>query len=172
MLIFPNDDGERFEVLPYFWIPKDNALERSRKDGVDYDLWIQQGLITATEGNVIDYKYIRKQIQDILTDYQIQNLAFDRWGANQLVLDLQDDGCPLEPFGQGFASMSNPTKCLETLLLGKKINHGNNKVLNWMSGNCQTSQDPAGNIKLDKKKSGRGNKIDGIVALVMALGIY
>ena len=172
VLIFPNEDGERFEVLPYFWIPKDNALERSRKDGVDYDLWIQQGLITATEGNVIDYKYIRKQIQDILTDYQIQNLAFDRWGANQLVLDLQDDGCPLEPFGQGFASMSNPTKCLETLLLGKKINHGNNKVLNWMSGNCQTSQDPAGNIKLEKKKSGRGNKIDGIVALVMALGIY
>ena len=172
VLIFPDDDGERFEVLPFFWIPKDNALERSRKDGVDYDLWIREGLITATEGNVIDYKFIKKQIEDILTTYQLKNLAYDRWGATQLVIDLQDQGCPLEPFGQGFASMSNPSKSLETMLLSKKINHGGNKVLNWMIGNTQTTQDPAGNIKPDKKKSGKGNKIDGIVALIMSIGLY
>ena len=172
VLIFPDDDGERFEVLPFFWIPKDNALERSRKDGVDYDLWIREGLITATDGNVIDYKFIKKQIEDILTTYQLKNLAYDRWGATQLVIDLQDQGCPLEPFGQGFASMSNPSKSLETMLLSKKINHGGNKVLNGMIGNTQTTQDPAGNIKPDKKKSGKGNKIDGIVALIMAIGLY
>ena len=172
VLIFPDDDGERFEVLPFFWIPKDNALERSRKDGVDYDLWIREGLITATDGNVIDYKFIKKQIEDILTTYQLKNLAYDRWGATQLVIDLQDQGCPLEPFGQGFASMSNPSKSLETMLLSKKINHGGNKVLNWMIGNTQTTQDPAGNIKPDKKKSGKGNKIDGIVALIMSIGLY
>ena len=172
VLIFPDDDGDRFEVLPFFWIPKDNALERSRKDGVDYDLWIREGLITATEGNVIDYKFIKKQIEDILTTYQLKNLAYDRWGATQLVIDLQEQGCPLEPFGQGFASMSNPSKSLETMLLSKKINHGGNKVLNWMIGNTQTTQDPAGNIKPDKKKSGKGNKIDGIVALIMSIGLY
>ena len=172
VLIFPDDDGDRFEVLPFFWIPKDNALERSRKDGVDYDLWIREGLIKATEGNVIDYKFIKKQIEDILTTYQLKNLAYDRWGATQLVIDLQDQGCPLEPFGQGFASMRNPSKSLETMLLSKKINHGGNKVLNWMIGNTQTTQDPAGNIKPDKKKSGKGNKIDGIVALIMSIGLY
>ena len=135
-------------------------------------MWIREGLITATEGNVIDYKFIRKQIQEILTQYQLINLAYDRWGATQLIIDIQDDGCPVGPFGQGFASMSNPSKTLETLLLGKKINHEGNKVLNWKIGNVQTTQDPAGNIKPDKKKSGKGNKIDGIVATIMALGIY
>ena len=172
VLLFPDDDGERFEIKPYFWIPKENAIERSRKDGVDYDKWIREGYINATEGNVIDYKFIRRQINEILQEHELVNLAYDRWGATQLVQDLQEDGCPVVPFGQGFASMSLPSKEFERLILDKKLNHAGNPVLRWMMSNVQVKLDPAGNIKPDKQKSGRGNRIDEIVASIMALGIY
>ena len=93
---------------------------------------------------------------------------YDRWNASQLIIDLVDDGLPCEPFGQGFASMSAPTKELEKLILNKQINHSGNPILRWMCSNLSMKIDPAGNLKPDKSKS--SEKIDGIVSLVMALG--
>ena len=143
-------------------------LERSRRDKVPYDVWVREGLIEATPGNVIDYKAIKKKITEELNlKFHIKEIAFDRWGMTQLSQDLNDAGFTMVPFGQGFASMSAPTKELLTRVLAKKIEHGGNPVLRWMADNMVVKQDPAGNIKPDKGAS--SEKIDGIVALIMAL---
>jgi phage terminase large subunit-like protein len=97
----------------------------------------------------------------------VGDLAFDRWGSQKIVNDLQETGIDCVQFGQGYASMSAPMKELERLVLGHKLSHGNNPVATWMADNVVAAQDPAGNIKPDKEKS--REKIDGIVALIMAL---
>lgn len=182
-LIFPDGKGE-FDLLVFFWCPELTARERVRKDGVNYDLWIRDGYIFETEGNVVDYGYIRrfisgyKQLDGTVSfdenclskKYAIQSIAFDRWNSSQLVIDLQNDGATLTPFGQGFASMSTPTKEFEKLILTSKVRHFGNPVLRWQVGNVQIKTDPSGNQKPDKDKS--SEKIDGIVASIMALGEY
>lgn len=164
-LVFPKDDS--YDVLMRFWIPGDTAHEKERKDRVPYSLWARQGSIKLTEGNVIDYGYIREELRELREQFTIQEIAFDRWGATKLVQDLQDDGFTVVPFGQGYASMSPPTKELMNLVLSKKIRHGGHPVLRWNADNMVVSQDPAGNLKPDKAKATQ--KIDGCVALIMAI---
>ena len=152
-----------------FWIPEDNMRERVRRDKVPYDVWVQQGWIKTTPGDIIDYDFIEAEIIKDFENFDVKELAFDRWNATSIVNNLMNEGLDkLVPFGQGFASMSAPTKELETLVLKQKINHGNNPVLRWMMSNVALRTDPAGNIKPDKAKS--SEKIDGVVALIMALG--
>jgi len=165
VLVFPF--GDSFKVLPFFWVPEENIYERVRRDKVPYDVWVKKGYIEATEGNVIDYKAIRQKILQLSERFEIVEIAFDRWGMTQLSQDLDDEGFTMVPFGQGFASMSAPTKELMALVLSQKIHHGGNPVLRWMADNMVVKQDPAGNIKPDKSKS--TEKIDGMVALIMAL---
>jgi phage terminase large subunit-like protein len=97
-------------------------------------------------------------------------VCYDRWGASQLIVDLGNDGCNLDPFGQGFVSMSMPTKTLEAEILAKNIIHNNNPCMNWCMSNVALQEDPAGNIKIAKNKS--KEKVDPVVALVMALGCH
>ena len=165
-LVFAADDGT-CDVLTYFWIPGDTAIQKERKDRVPYRTWAKKGLITLTEGNVIDYKYIQHTLEQLREKYDIAEIAFDRWGATKLSQDLTDAGFLMVPFGQGFGSMSAPTKELMNLVLSKKIRHGGNPVLRWNCDNLVVRTDPAGNIKPDKEKSTQ--KIDGMVALIMAI---
>jgi phage terminase large subunit-like protein len=120
-------------------------------------------------GNVIDYEWIFEQIEQDLDTFDVDQIAFDRWGAARVVQVLESKGATMAQFGQGFASMNPPMKELERLVLSKKINHGNNPVLTWMADNLVARVDPAGNIKPDKEKS--REKIDGIVALIMAIDL-
>lgn len=166
VLVFPMDDGE-YRTLPFFWVPEDGARERSRRDRVPYETWIAQGHIEATPGNVIDYATIRARLRELGAKYQIRELAYDRWGATQLVQEFQEDGLMVVPVGQGFASMSPPTKELLTKVLSRKLVHGGNPVLRWMADNMVVKTDPAGNLKPDKAKS--TERIDGMVALIMGL---
>ena len=99
--------------------------------------------------------------------YNIKEIAFDRWGATEIIQYLEDDGFTLVQFGQGFSSMAAPTKELLRLILSKDFKHNNNPIMNWMIDNMVVKEDPAGNQKPDKEKS--GEKIDGIVALIMGL---
>jgi phage terminase large subunit-like protein len=165
VLVFPEDEG--FEILPFFWIPEENMVERSHKDKVPYTSWARQGFITPTEGNVIDYTRIRQKIEDLGKVYNIAEIAFDRWGAVQMSQELEGAGFTLVPFGQGFKDMSPPTKELLRLVIEKRLIHSGNPVLRWMASNLAVRTDPAGNVKPDKQKS--SEKIDGIVALIMAL---
>ena len=166
VLLFKVD--EKYIVLPHLFIPEENAKKRSERDGVDYVTWKNQGHIISTEGDVADYNFIKEKINELSKKYRIQSIAYDRWNASQLVIDLQNDGANMDPFGQGFVSMSAPTKELEKLIIGKQIIHNDNPCMNWMLSNVAIQEDPAGNIKIAKNKS--KEKVDGLVALVMALG--
>ena len=166
VLLFKVD--EKYIVLPHLFIPEENAKKRSERDGVDYVTWKNQGHIIATDGDVADYNFIKEKINELSKKYRIQSIAYDRWNASQLVIDLQNDGANMDPFGQGFVSMSAPTKELEKLIIGKQIIHDDNPCMNWMLSNVAIQEDPAGNIKIAKNKS--KEKVDGLVALVMALG--
>ena len=168
VLYFPMED-QKDVVLVYFWCPEDSAEIRGRKYKLPYDEWIANEYIKATPGNVQDYEYIRQDINTIIEDYDLQSIAFDRWNSSQLIIQLsQQDGIPMSQFGQGFKSMSAPSKELEKLVLKKEINHLNNPVLRWQCENIQLQTDPAGNIKINKQKS--SEKVDGMIALVMAIG--
>jgi len=168
VLVFPpRTEDEKYILLPYFWIPEDTIPVRVRRASVPYDVWRQQGYINATEGNVIHYGFIEKFIERLGEKYHIMNIAFDRWGATQMTQDLEGMGFTVVPFGQGYASMSPPTKEFYKLMMEGRIVHGGNPVLRWMAGNVVVDTDPAGNIKCTKAKS--AEKIDGIVAAIMAL---
>ena len=168
VLVFPPlDESDKYAVLPYFWIPEDNVDLRVRRDHVPYDVWQRQGKLETTEGNVVYYGYIEKFIERLGERFNIREIAFDRWGAVQMVQNLEGMGFTVVPFGQGFASMSPPTKELMKLVLEQKIAHGGHPVLRWNMDNIFIRTDPAGNIKADKAKS--TEKIDGAIALIMAL---
>lgn len=155
-------------VVPYFWVPEDSAHMRERRDRVPYVTWSRQGLIKLTEGNVVDYNVVREDIKKAGKKFNIVDIAVDRWQAQQLMTDLTDDGFEVTPFGQGFQSMSLPTKELEKLIIGGDLRHGGNDVLRWMASNVCVETDAAENLKPSKKKSTQ--RIDGIVALIMAIG--
>ena len=168
VLVFPpEDEDDKYYILPYFWIPEDNLELRVRRDHVNYDLWEKQGFLKTTEGNVVHYGYIEKFIEALGEEYNIREIAFDRWGAIQMVQNLEGMGFTVVPFGHGFKDMSPPTKELMKLTLEQKLAHGGHPVLRWMMDNIYIRTDPAGNIKADKEKS--TEKIDGAVATIMAL---
>lgn len=163
----PLEEGEPHKWLASFWIPVENMLERARLHRVPYDLWVRQGFIKATEGNVIDYATIAVDILALSTQFGFREIAYDDWGAVQMSQQLEAEGFTMISFRQGFKSMSPPTIELNRLVLDKKFAHGGNPVLRWMADNLVVSTDAAGNLKPDKKKS--REKIDGITAGVMAL---
>ena len=168
VLVFPPmDEDDKYIILPYFWIPEENMAQRVNRDHVPYDLWERQGFLQTTEGNVVHYGYIEKFIENLGERFNIREIAFDRWGAVQMVQNLEGMGFTVVPFGQGFKDMSPPTKELMKLVLEERIAHGGHPVLRWMMDNVCARTDPAGNVKMDKEKS--TEKIDGAVATVMAL---
>jgi phage terminase large subunit-like protein len=161
-------DRSRWALLPHFFVPAENIIKRAERDRVPYPLWRDRGLLTATEGNVVDYEVVRRRINELGDDFDIKEIAVDRWNATGIMTQLTNDGFTVVPFGQGFASMSGPSKEFERLLLAKQIAHGGHPILRWMASCVAVQQDAAGNIKPDKAKS--SERIDGIVAAVMALG--
>lgn len=179
VLVFPNpedpkkrgnstDTTDAVAVLPFFWIPDDGARQRERRDRVPYVSWAQQGLIEATPGNVVDYDRIRKRINDLSEQYDIEEIAVDRWNATHLVTQLTADGFEMVAFGQGYRDMTAPTKEMEKMVLCRQLRHGGHPVLRWMASNVAVEMDAAGNLKPSKKKS--TERIDGIVATIMGLG--
>ena len=168
VLVFPPEEQtDKYQILPYFWIPEETVDLRVKRDHVPYDVWKKQGFIQTTEGNVVHYGFIETFIERLGERYNIREIAFDRWGAVQMVQNLEGMGFTVVPFGQGFKDMSPPTKELMKLTLEEKIAHGGHPVLRWNMDNIFIRTDPSGNIKADKEKS--TEKIDGAIAMIMAL---
>lgn len=164
VLYFP----EFFAVLPYFWLPHETAISRQESNRINYSGWVNDGHMSLTSGNVADYDVVRRDINTIGESYQIKQIAIDRWNSTQMQTQLMNDGFDVVPFGQGFASLSGPTKELDRLVASGSLVHFGNPVLRWNASNVAVERDAADNIKPSKKKS--SEKIDGIVALVMAIG--
>lgn len=159
---------DEYDVLAYFFVPEERIEVRAKRDRVPYETWREQGFIIATEGNVVDYGAVRAKLGELGEVLDVAEVAIDRWNSTGLQSELMAEGFNVVQFGQGFASMSAPTKELEVMLLRRALRHGGNPVLRWMADNVAVAQDPAGNIKPAKDKS--SDRIDGIVALVMAIG--
>jgi phage terminase large subunit-like protein len=168
LLFDPTEEDPLWRVLPFFFLPKENIPFRCRRDRVPYDVWERQGQFILTEGNIIDYRVIRKTINDLGLEFDIAQIGFDRWNSTEIVTQLgEEDGFEMVKIGQGYGSMFAPTKRLLELVMTQVLAHGGNPVLRWMASNVIVQQDPAGNVKPNKKRS--REKIDGIVALIMAL---
>lgn len=163
----PIEENEPFYTLHYAWCPAEAIKQRSKADRAPYDQWAKQGHIESTPGSVVDYAYILKRIENISKTYKLQALLFDRWGSQKIVKDLTDMGLTVIEFGQGFASMSPPSKELEKLILSRKIVFPLNPCLSWCFSNVIVEVDAAGNVKPSKKKS--REKIDLVVSCIMAL---
>lgn len=164
VLYFPKTHS----LLPTFWVPASACKKRERLNKDRLDEWVSKKLIRATPGDVVDYDVVRKDINEICKRHMVKEIAVDRWNSVQLGEQLRKDGRKMFPFGQGFVSMSGPTKELERLVVSKTIRHGGNPVLRWNFKNLAVRQDDAGNLKPSKAKA--ADKIDGIVAAIMAIG--
>lgn len=168
VLVFPpEDDGEPYLCVPFFWLPKEQMDLRVKRDHVMYDEWAGYGHIMLTEGDTIDYSAIKQFILETAEKFDVEEIAFDRWEATMLVQELEDEGLNMVRFGQGFKDMSPPTKELMRMVLRGELAHDKNPVLRWNMDNVYIRLDPAGNEKIDKSKS--TEKVDGAVALVMGL---
>lgn len=169
-LVFPPENlKEKWQVLLKFYIPEDNIKERVKRDRVPYDRWVESGYITATPGNVVDYDFVRKDVINAAKIYSLRELAYDPWGAVKLANDLENkDGITMVEHRLGFKSMSPPTKDLLVKVKAKELQHNKNPVLRWCMDNLVVKVDAAENVKPDKEKA--TERIDGVVALIMALG--
>jgi phage terminase large subunit-like protein len=170
VLEFQDEENGVSTFIPYFWVPSDTVIDRDQKENTNYSAWVRNGYLETTPGNVQDYAFIEAKICEIAEIVNIRKIAYDPYNASSLVTNLQNHGLPLTPFRQGYISMSPPTKELEKKILKKQINHGGHPVLAWQMSNVMLNTDAAGNIKVDKDKS--KDKIDGIVAMVMAHGMH
>ena len=169
VLTFEDDDGG-CDVLPFFWLPADDLREREDTDRVPSVRWHDEGHLLTTAGRTIDPKVIAMKIAELHGEYKIAALGFDRWRIQDLRRELDAIGCdvPLVPHGQGFRDMAPSLDVLERAVFEARLRHGGHPVLTWCASNAKAVADPAGNRKLDKQKS--TGRIDGLVALTMALG--
>lgn len=169
VLLFPLDDGT-FWVQPHFWIPEENMHQRVRRDKVPYDSWARRGLLNVTQGNVTDYAAVRADIVALAKKYTIRQIAVDRWNSTHLTQQLlQEDGLPVVGFAQGYGAMSAPSREMESWVIGGRLLHGGHEVLAWQAGNVAIHTDGQ-NIRPSKQRS--TERIDGIVSLVMAVGVF
>lgn len=172
--VFPHDQLDRYSAIWRLWIPEETLDDLARRTADNAYAWVKDGWLQTTPGNVVDYDFIMAQVLEDMDAFDVQSLAFDRWNSSQLVTKLTDDGVPMEAMGQGYASLSAPTKQLQRLVLkGAKqpedpcLVHGGNPVIRWMMDNLTIATDPAGNVKPDKSTA--HDKIDGVAALIDAL---
>jgi phage terminase large subunit-like protein len=167
VLVFPQ--GEKYTVLPWFWCPEDCAKDRDTRNRTNYLQWARAGHIELTSGNVIDYGFIRKRINELSKKYNLIDVGYDPYNASHLAQELQEeDGIVMVEMRQGALTLNEPSKELERKILSGLMRHNGNPVLRWMAGNVSISFDANENIKPDKKKS--SEKIDGIVATILGIG--
>lgn len=163
-------DGDRHELLWRFWLPEDRLPDLSKRTAGEANVWVRNGLLSTTPGNVIDNDFIVATVLKDAAKFDVRTIGFDRWGATDVVRRLGDEGLTCVPVGQGFASTSAPLKEILRLVLSGRYVHGGNPVMRWMVDNLAVRMDPAGNVKPDKDRA--SDKIDGVAAAVVAMKEY
>jgi phage terminase large subunit-like protein len=168
VLYFRDDDGA---VLAHFWLPKDGVTEKQELDHAPYRTWADAGHITLTPGAAINKKFIVAHLAKLAATYDVQGIAFDRWGIPELQRIMAEDGIklPLVEHGQGYKDLGQSTNSFEAAMLDGRLNHGGHPVLRWQSANLVYEVDPAGARKPAKNRA--VDRIDGMVALIMAIGL-
>ena len=169
-LVIVAKHGNEWHARAEFFAPRIGLEDRASRDRVPYDVWAADGLLTLTPGASVEYAWVAERLIDLCDRYQVQAIAYDRWRMDVLKTELTRVGAelPLEPFGQGFRDMTPALEALETELVNGRLRHGGNPILRNHAANAIAIRDPSGNRKLDKSKA--TGRIDGMVALAMAMG--
>jgi phage terminase large subunit-like protein len=165
--VFPREDGV-MDVVSAFWIPAETLVERGRTDRVPVMQWVEQGLVTATGGNVVDQDAVKQWLVDLREWADVTEVPTDPHNATKLQTELMKLGFPVVSMRQGWVTMSPAIKQTEILVRKKQLRHGGNPVLRWMFSNVALKRDSHDNLSLHKGRS--ADRIDGIVALAMAVG--
>jgi phage terminase large subunit-like protein len=166
----PDENDDRF-VKIWFFMPKDTIIVRSKEDRIPYQYWADQGYIIATPGNVVDYNIVEDTIRKEWQSLNIIRMGYDTYNATQITQNLHEDGYVVSEFSQAIGTISTPTKEFERLVLKGNIKHDGNPVLSWMLASCDIYTDANLNIKVHKGRSSiNGRRVDGIIALIIALG--
>jgi phage terminase large subunit-like protein len=170
-LVIVGQVDDVWQVQAHFWTPEVGLADRARRDRAPYEVWHRQGFLRTTPGASIDYEHVATDMAEILADLDVRAIAFDRWRIDVLKKELDRIGLdlPLEPWGQGFASMAGALDTLEAELLNGRVRHGGHPVLQMNASNAVIVKDPAGNRKLEKSRS--TGRIDGLQALAMSMGV-
>ena len=171
--LFPDDVGG-YDALWRIWTPEDNMPALDKRTAGNASVWVKQGLLTLTPGNVIDYEWIKDQLRKDLADFDVQAVGFDKWNATQFVNDMLAEDAPMVEVRQGYITLSPALKELQRLLLEGKVSgpvlrHSDNAAVRWQIDNLAVSMDPSGNVKPDKAKA--MDKIDAVASLVDALSL-
>lgn len=169
VLIFAGENGERY-VLPFFWHPRmtDKQLkEKEDRDKVPLRQWAAEGYLELTPGNIIDYAYIRKRINALADEFNLREIGFDPYRAEQIAVQLEQDGITMVEVRQGFPKLSEPSKELEALLQAGFLRHNGHPVLTWMAQNAAAEKNAEGDIRPAKQIAKQ--RMDGISALVTGL---
>lgn len=166
----PVESDPYWRQLEWFWLPNDGLFDKAEQDRVPYIQWRNDGYLCTTTGKAINKLAVLKQCAEILSMYDLQSLAYDRWRIEDLKMLADQEGItlPLEPFGQGFKDMAPAVDEYERRLVNGDIRHGGNPVMTWCAANAVVVTDPAGNRKVSKEKA--TGRVDGIVAAIMATG--
>ncbi len=165
--VFPDTDGS-YDVMADFFTPEEGLARRGEIDRAPYKEWADQGWLTPTPGQVVDYDTVCRKIDERRDDFAIEDVGYDPWNAGQVVRKLEEVGFLMLKYRQTYERMSPPMKELERLIADGKIRHGGNPVLDWMAEQVAAKEDEGGNMK--PVKPHKRARIDGIVALIMAIG--
>lgn len=172
VLIFePVYDDPYYRMLPFFFLPEENIVEKEKKDKVPYTAWANAGHLELTPGSAVSKTFVMQRIIQISDLVDITSISYDRWrieDLKQLAIDGDIELPEMHPFGQGYKDMAPAVDTFEINLLNGDLKHNGNPVMNWCAANAITVSDPAGNRKIDKAKA--TGRVDGIVAAVMGVG--
>jgi phage terminase large subunit-like protein len=173
LVLVAKDAAGAFNLLPFFWLPKDNLQDRPNQESAKYRIWSEKGYITLTEGTAVDFAAVRKRLNELRDQagLKIKQVAFDPWAATQLAQQLTEDSFLMVEVSQTFRHLSEPTKELQSSVVQRNVRHGGHPVLRWMADCMTVKSDINGNVrpvKPDRLKSSK--RVDGIVAAIMGLG--
>jgi len=172
LMFEPVPDDPVWRMIPYFWLPEEGLARKAEKDRVPYTLWKERGHLLTTPGKAINKRHVLHQLSEIAAMYDLQGIGYDRWRIEDLTALIDDEGVTLPPLvscGQGFQTMAPAVDEFERRLVNVEMRHTGHPVLTWCAANAVYQEDPAGNRKVDKRKS--TGRVDGIVAAVMATSL-
>ena len=163
---FADDD---YEAEFKFFLPEEGYSLIPKHYGDIFRVARQSGILHVTEGNVMDDREISDYIVQQCQKYNVKEIGFDAYNAASLVARLVENGLPVKKVGQGMAVLSNPSKHVEKLLMNYQIRHNGNAFVGWQLGNCEVYEDVNGNIKIRKNEADKSAKVDGIIAMIIAM---
>ena len=162
-ILFQRND--EYFVFGKYYLPED-AVDDGRNS--QYAGWTIENLVTTTPGNVTDYEYIEDDLRELARRFEIQEISYDPWQSQHLANRLSGEGMPMIEYRQTVQNMSEPMKTLEAWVFQRRLHHDGGAVLTWMLSNVVAHLDAKDNIY--PRKEFPENKIDGVIALIMAIG--